>query len=78
MKKFDLLDRYLTDNDYKITIFDKRINIINYVSIEDFSSTRIVVRHDDGVTVISGTDLIISKMQDEELVILGNFNCIQV
>ena len=78
MKKLDFLDRYLLDSKYKITVYDKMINIINYVSIEDFSSTKIVVRFDGGVTTIIGNNLVISKMQDDELIILGNFISIQV
>ena len=77
LKLFDYFDRYLLDKDYKITITDKKIHIMNYVAIEDFSSTRVVVRHDKGKTILLGTDLVVTKMQDEELLITGKLKTIE-
>lgn len=77
MKLFNYLDRYLIDNDYKVTICNNEIHIINYQEIEDFSSTRVVVRYNGGVTVLLGTDLVVSKMQDEELLITGKLKSIE-
>lgn len=77
MKLFDYLDRYLIDNDYKITICNKEIHIVNYQEIEDFSSNRVVVRYKGGVTVLLGNNLVISKMQDEELLITGELRSIE-
>lgn len=77
MKMFDYLDRYLIDREYKITISKGEIHILNYMEIEDFSSTRVVVRYEGGVTVILGSDLVVSKMQDEELLITGKLKSIE-
>lgn len=77
MKLFDYLDRYLIDNDYKITIYDKKIHIMNYLEIEDFSSTRVVVRYKRGKTILLGTDLVVSKMQNDELLITGKLKMIE-
>ncbi len=78
MRKIDFLDRYLIDDEYKITISGNMIHIINYESIDDFSSTQVVVRYSGGVTTIVGNNLIISKMLDDEIVILGDFETIHV
>lgn len=74
---FDYLDRYLIDKDYKVTISNGEIHIINYKEIEDFSSTRVVVRYEGGVTILLGTDLVVSKMQDDELLITGKLKSIE-
>ncbi len=78
MKLFDYLDRYLVDKDYKITVMKNQVHIINYVEIEDFSNTRVVVRYEGGTTVIVGQELVVSKMQEEELLITGKIQNIQV
>ena len=74
---FDYLDRYLIDKDYKVTISNGEIHIINYKEIEDFSSTRVVVRYEGGITTLLGTDLVVSKMQDDELLITGKLKSIE-
>lgn len=77
MKLFDKLDRYLEDNDYKVTISKGMIHIINYLEIVDFSSTRVVVRYQEGTTTLLGTDLVVSKMMDDELLITGKLKSIE-
>lgn len=73
----DYFDRYLVDKDYKVTISDRTIHIMNYIEVEDFSSTRVVVRYEGGRTILTGTDLVVSKMQDEELLITGKLKMIE-
>lgn len=77
LRLFDYLDRYLLDNDYKVTICGDSIHIMNYMEVEDFSSTKIIVKHTGGKTVIFGSDLVISKMQDDELYIRGKLKGIE-
>jgi len=76
MKLLNYLDRYLTDNEYKITILTDYINIINYKEIIDFSNKEISVSHEKGITIIKGNNLVVSKMQDEELLIKGTIKSI--
>lgn len=76
MKLFNYLDRYLTDNEYKITITNNYLNIINYQEILDFSNKEIAIRHPNGITIIKGNNLVVSKMQDEELLIKGDIKSI--
>ena len=76
MRLFSYLDRYLVDNEYKIVITNGYLNIVNYLEIIDFSNKEISVKHKDGITVIKGDDLVVSKMQDEELLIKGDIKSI--
>ena len=78
MNKNDLINRYLLDNEYKITITNKNIHIINYVSIEDFSSEKIIVKNKEGLITIFGKNLVITKMMDDEVLIVGDFSDIQL
>lgn len=76
MKILDYLDRYLVDRDYRITVYPNRIHIMNYLKVEDFSNTKVVIRYEEGVTTIIGTELVVSRMQDEELFITGKVQSI--
>ena len=78
MKMLDKLDRYLTDREYKIIYKDKYLNIINYVEIIDFSEAEICVNGGNSITKIIGNNLVISKMLDNEIVIVGNINKIEL
>ncbi len=78
LKLFDYLDRYLVDHDYKVTVYKDRVHIMNYLEVEDFSDTRVVVRYEGGVSVLIGTHLVVSKMQDDELLIVGKIKTIEV
>ena len=72
------LDRYLMDTTYKIIIKDNTINIINYEEIKDFSSNKIVVKTKKNITTLIGKDLVVSKMQDNEVLITGLIKTIEL
>lgn len=78
MKLIDKLDRYLTDTEYKIIIKDNKINIINHTEIKDFTSKKIIVKHPKGITTITGDNLVVSKMQDNEILIIGSVQNIEL
>lgn len=74
MRLFNNLDRYLTEENYKIIILDNKININNYIEIIDFSTELIKVKHKNGITVIKGKNLCVCKMLDNEVLIEGNIS----
>lgn len=78
MKINKYLDRYLNNNEYKITIMKDMININNYIEIKDFSDTKIVIKNSYGITTISGINLVIAKMVDNEILITGNIMSIDL
>ncbi len=78
MKLKDRLDRYLYDNEYKIIIKENYVNIINYDEIIDFTITNISVKYMDKIISIEGNNLTISKMVDNEVLIMGNINNIRI
>ena len=78
MKLINRLDRYITDKSYKIIIKDNNINIINYKEIKDFSNTTIKIDTNKGITTITGENLVVSKMQDNEVLITGKIKTIEL
>ena len=78
MKILDKINNYINEYDYKIIITDSYINIINYKEILDFNSTKISIRHDKGITSITGSDLVVNKMIEDEILITGKFTTINL
>ena len=76
MKILDKLNSYINEYEYKVIVTDKYINIINYKEIIDFNSTRISIRHNNGITIIIGTDLVVNKMIEDEILITGKFTTV--
>lgn len=73
MKIIDKINNYINEPDYKIIVTNKYINIINYQEILDFNSTRISIKYQNGITIINGKNLVVSKMIEDEILVLGEF-----
>lgn len=71
MRLISKLDRYLEDKKYQIIIKENQVNIINFQEIIDFSISKISLRCDNKIVNIEGKNLIISKMLDNEVLIIG-------
>ena len=78
MKILDKLTNYINELEYKIIITNNYVNIINYKEIIDFDSKKICIRHSKGITNIIGKNLVINKMLEEEILITGDLECINL
>ena len=79
MKKIKLvraLSDYVNDKKFSIIYKNNKLDIINYSKILDFSDTKISINYLDDIYIINGTNLVISKMMEEELLITGNIESI--
>ncbi|MGM9876564.1 MAG: YabP/YqfC family sporulation protein [Bacilli bacterium] len=79
MKKIKLvraLSDYVNDKKFSIIYKNNKLDIINYSKILDFSDTKISINYLDDIYIIIGTNLVISKMMEEELLITGNIESI--
>lgn len=75
MKKLKLvrsIDNYINDKKFSILYKNNKLDIINYTKIMDFSDTKISINYLDSKYIIIGTNLVISKMLEEEVLITGN------
>ena len=70
--KLTRLNNYLLDKDFKLIYKDNYLNIINYQEIVDFNSNKIIVNCNNKTLSIIGSNLVITKMEDYELLITGN------
>lgn len=71
------LRSYILEDKFKITILTDRIDIVNYSEIDHFDDTKIIVRFQNGLVIIKGEDLTISKLLNDELLILGKIKNIE-
>ncbi len=75
---FDKIDNYLTDREYKLIYKHNYLNIINYEEVIDFTDKEIKIQYSGGITKVYGVHLVISKMLDDELLITGNIERIEI
>ncbi len=78
MRLFNKLNNYINDSEYRVIIGNNYVNIVNYIKILDFTSSIIRVENKYGKTIVNGSNLVISKMLDDEILIVGNIKCINV
>ena len=73
----DNLRSYVLEDKFKITIFINKIDIQNYKEIDHFDDTKIIVRYNRGHVIIKGENLTISKLLNDELLIIGKIKNIE-
>ena len=71
------LRTYILENEFKINILIGKIDIVNYIEIDHFDDTKIMVRYEKGLVVIKGENLTISKLLNDELLILGKIQSLE-
>lgn len=69
---------YIKDDDFKLLMINKKININNYTNILSMTDTRISLISKIGRIVIKGEDLIVKKLLNKEVLIEGNISSIEI
>lgn len=69
---------YLLEDEFQIRILEGRVNVVNYDSIGQIDSKKIVLKHNQGAVVIVGDHLVVSKLMTDEILITGNIQNIEL
>ena len=69
---------YIKDNSFKINYVNNNVNVINYDKILDLKDDLITIIKDDKVILIKGTNLKLTKLLDNEILITGLINKIEL
>lgn len=69
---FKNLFTYIKDNELKIIVLKNKISINNYKEIIDFDDNKISINCNDFTLVIIGNKLVINRLFDKEILIIGN------
>lgn len=72
------LRNYILEKDFRINYVLNKVDIVNYECIDHFSDDKVMIRYNDGVVVIKGERLIISKLLDDEILISGTIKAIEL
>lgn len=73
----DLRD-YVLEKEFKISYVNNKLDIVNYLNIDHFDDNKIMIRHEKGLLVIKGKSLIIGKMIDDEVLVCGKIENIEL
>ena len=69
---------YLDDKDYVITIYDNNLYIYKYDELLNLYDHLIIVKINKKIVKIHGINLKMKKMTEEEFIISGNINNIEI
>lgn len=69
---------YLLEEELKINVFYNRVNIINYIGIDHFDSSSVIIRHNKGFIHVKGEKLVVTKLVSNELLIEGNIKSVEL
>lgn len=73
----NILD-YLYDKEYIVAMYDDSLYVFNFNALKEFSSERIIVEISNRTITLSGSNLTITKITKEELLIKGSITSIGV
>ena len=68
---FNKLRTYVLELEPKIIVLDNKVNIVNYLKIEHFDNYKIIIKMNNKTVIINGSNLIITKLLKDELLIEG-------
>lgn len=73
--QFNGLRSYILDTEFKVTILDGRINIVNFSEMGHFDNNKVIVRYIKNIhnhnLIIKGRNLVVSKLKSNEVLIEG-------
>lgn len=73
--QFNGLRSYILDTEFKVTILDGRINIVNFSELGHFDNNKVIVRflknNNPHNLIIKGRNLVVSKLKSNEVLIEG-------
>ena len=73
---FNKIRTYILEDEFKLIFLDNKVNIVNYEEIDNFNENEIKVKYDKGLIIISGNNLVITKLLNNELLIEGKIKSI--
>ena len=68
---------YLLEEDFEIHVLKNKINVINYQTIDHFDENTVMIRYQDGVLIIKGESLIVSKLMQDEILVEGKIKSVE-
>lgn len=77
MQLIDKMRNYLLPENLEIYLAQDCVHIVNFTSIGEISTEKIIVRHQNGRIQIKGSNLVLGKLVGDEVLIRGNVEQIE-
>lgn len=68
---------YLLEDNFEIKMYKNAVNIVNFTEIGHFDSYKVVVKCDSLNIYIEGSDLVVSKLLQDEILVTGKIDKIE-
>ena len=72
------LRNYILESDFKIVYLHNKLDIVYYSDISHFDNNKIIINYNDGSVLISGKNLVVSKLLKDELLIEGSIDKLEL
>lgn len=72
------LRSYLLEDEFQMKILEGRVNVVNYDSIGQIDSNKVVLKHAKETIVITGNHLVVSKLMTDEILVTGDVKNIEL
>ncbi len=72
------INNYLDNKDLKITLFNNKLNILNYEKLISIEKEYISVKYKNQIIRIKGEELKLKKILENELLIIGKIKILEV
>ena len=69
---------YIKDNEFRINIYENKLNIVNYMDLLLMEENKIIINSSLGIVTINGNNLIVKKLLNKELLIIGQVNKLEI
>ena len=69
---------YIENNDFKIVVLNNKVNVVNYKDIIKISTQLISLDSGTDIVNIKGDNLVLGKLLDNEILIVGKISSIEV
>lgn len=75
---FERVDKFFNDREFRFTIYEDKIHIINFKRIISLEANNISFQSNKHKIHIMGSNLVVRRLLEEEILISGNISKIEV
>ncbi|NLM62900.1 MAG: hypothetical protein GX190_01115 [Mollicutes bacterium] len=72
------LRSYLLEEEFAVTILKNKVNVVNYTNIDHFDINKVIIKYNNGILKITGNNLVVSKLLNDEILITGDIKNIEL
>ena len=69
---------YINDVEFRVNLYKDKVHIVNYTKIVTIEKSRISIGYSSGMLIIKGKDLALKKLLDDEILIKGIINSVEL